>query len=579
MASTTRKSAKRSLEKSVPSLVATRRKHPRCLRREAIFCVGQHVKVLRTHLEGDIRPPVYYHAIVRTVVSRRVGLSSVKSVPFRYDVSTPYFDQQTATSSAPLLQLRYRETSVPEHRLFKLDEVVPSNAVEVPFTGLAVALPLPIVSIKKNCAYLVKQENDRSFIRTGTVPCPEHAHYDGKEKFRLDLRTELSQCLKADIAQCEQDTAEDGALAAESSSSPNYSETARRLTLVEGLPDTFMLDFTKAEFFLSTLREATLLERDVVAIIKDGVTSARDPERDYAKTPARVSMSYCSEMHDIGTVQTNVRHWTDGEKECLTSTNVETTLGFKYTYSPIHESHAVSRCMPWRVRICLEELTRILRSNGMLHHDVNACQLLTYDVRRGVSIGFHHDGSPSSSQAENSQLLGTSVLSISLGAPMDLVFAIQHKESINGMDEVVSLRMSHGMVLSMGPITDIMYKHSARPCADDDGRDHKGIRHVFVCRALTIVKRFYGAGCGHPDFPFQLIPTQQDQERLAERIRERLSQHRYPVQLEYPGRRYKGYVTGVLDNGKLEVWVPEDNSCVEVGSARIKFLKNRFPGF
>ena len=55
-----------------------------------------------------------------------------------------------------------------------------------------------------------------------------------------------------------------------------------------------------------------------------------------------------------------------------------------------------------------------------------------------------------------------------------------------------------------GAVHDIMYKHSARPC---DGQDHKGIRHVLVCRALTIVKRFYSAGYGHPDFPFQLVPT------------------------------------------------------------------------
>jgi len=271
---------------------------------------------------------------------------------------------------------------------------------------------------------------------------------------------------------------------------------------------------------------------------------------------------------------------TDGEKESSSCSGVETTRGFKYTYAPMHENHAVSRCMPWRIRICLEELTALLRKHDILHHDINACQLLTYDVGRGVSIGYHHDGSPSSSQAENSQLLGTFVLSITLGAPMDLVFAIEHKGNIVGMDEILSVRLSHGTVLSMGPITDIMYKHSARPCPSTNYDDHnKGMRHVFVCRALTIVKRFYGKGYGHPDFPFQLVPIKEDQERRASSIRSGLSQHPYPVRINYLGTDYTGFVTGRSIAGNLEVWVPQDNSCVEVqSSSHVEFLKRSYPG-
>ena len=361
---------------NVPPEADARQKRPRCPRK-AKFCVGQHVKVRRTHLQGDTRPPVYYHAVVRRA-SRRAGPS------FRYDVSTPYFNQE---GQAPRGQLRYREASVCEKYLFESTKVVPSDAIEVPSVCPAPASPQPAVLIKKNYGYIAKQENDRSFIRTGTVPCPQHAHHDMQEKFRLDLQTELSQCFKADIIQCMQDLAGDdvSTTPAASVSSTITPASVRRLALVQGLPDTFVFDFSKAKKLLSTLRTATLLERDVVPIIKDGVTSVRDPEKDYAKTPVRVSMSHCPGMHDVGTVQTNVRHWTDGKKEALACTNVETTLGFKYTYSPLCEGHAVSRCMPWRIRICLEELTQNLRSNGVLHHDVNV--LSAVDVRfksRGV---------------------------------------------------------------------------------------------------------------------------------------------------------------------------------------------------
>jgi|TARA_B110000091_G_scaffold192500_1_gene216966 alkylated DNA repair dioxygenase AlkB len=314
------------------------------------------------------------------------------------------------------------------------------------------------------------------------------------------------------------------------------------------------------------------------------VTSVRNPDDDYAKTPMRVSMSCCPGSHEVGIVNNEYRYLIDGEKESSSSADVETTLGFKYTYSPLSESHVVSRCMPARIRICLEELTRLLRTHGVLHHDVNACQLLTYDVRNGVSIGFHHDGSPSSSQAENSQLLGTSVLSITLGSPMNLVFAIQHKDNINGMDEILSVLLSHGTVLSMGPITDIMYKHSARGLSSKSEHmkkdKHHGMRHVFVCRALTIVKRFYGQGWGHPNFPYQLVPTQAVQEHQAALIRDRLSKHRYPVRIKYLGGQYTGYAIGTTLEGYLEVWVPDDNSCVEVRSfTGVEFLKQKYPGF
>lgn len=79
---------------------------------------------------------------------------------------------------------------------------------------------------------------------------------------------------------------------------------------------------------------------------------------------------------------------------------------------------------------------------------------------------------------------------------MDLVFAIQHKEIINRMDEVVSLRMSHGVVLSMGPIT---RKQTTTTTKKGDHRD--GMRHMFVCRALTFVKRLVFSA-GTPTFLF-----------------------------------------------------------------------------
>ena len=572
-----------SINKRSSSAAATAPKRTRYRRRDPRFQVGEQVKVLRAHLEGDIRQPIVYQAIVQHV-SRRVDSLFSDSVPFRYDVSTASFEEQT-TTTATLGHLKYREPSVPEHFLFKLHESVPSgDVIEVPTRCPAPPQQQAVASIQQNDSYLRKQEADCSFVPTSTVPCTEHKHRSGQAKFRVTVRKELAQCLQDDVAQCRCNLAEeeDAPKSEKFEKSKNSSSsTTRHLTLVQGLPDTFILDFSKAKTFLSTLHKATLLDRDVVAVTKDGVTSVRDPKDDYAKTPVRVSMSCCSGTHEVGVVETDVRHLTDGEKESSSRSGVETTLGFKYTYAPLCENHVVSRCMPWRIRICLEELTALLRKHDILHHDVNACQLLTYDVRRGVSIGFHHDGSPSSSQAENSQLLGTSVLSITLGAPMDLVFAIEHKDRIDGMDEILSFRLSHGTVLSMGPITDVMFKHSARPCSPTNYDDHhKGMRHVFVCRALTIVKRFYGKGYGHPDFPFQLVPTKKDQEHRAAAIRSQLSRHPYQVSIDYLGGKYTGYVTGTSAVGNLEVWVPHDNSCVEVrSSSRVEFLNRRYPGF
>ena len=574
------------------------------------YSVGERVKVCRAHLEGDIRPSVYYPAVIRSI-SHRADSHFSDSIPYRYNVSTEYFNSTTNntnpnpnTNTCTLGYLQYRDPSVPEHLLLKSHEQVPAGSYELPLRCPPSLPPPQITSIKQNSCYLDRQDKDCSFVKTSTVPCPEQVSYENEKNnkdFRTIIRKELAECLQMDLATCRENMGKEDTSTKESSSSftsssststssassttttPNNFST-RQLTLVQGLPDTYILDFSKAELFLSTLREATHLDHDVVAVTKNGITSVRNPDEDFTNTPMRVSISCCSGTHEVGTVQSEFRHLTDGIKQSSSTVNVETTHGFKYTYSPLSESHVVSRCMSARIRICLEELTCLLRAHGVLHHDVNACQLLSYDVRKGVSIGFHHDGSPSCSQAENSQLLGTSVLSITLGLPMNLVFAIQHKTNINNMDEILSVLLSHGTVLSMGPITDMMYKHSARGLSSKSeimkNDTHNGMRHVFVCRALTILKRFYGKGYGHPDFPYQLVPTHAVVEHRASLIRDRLSKHQYPVRIYYNGGEYTGYCLGKTSEDYLEVWIPSDNSCVEVRSMTgVEFLKNRYPGF
>ena len=63
---------------------------------------------------------------------------------------------------------------------------------------------------------------------------------------------------------------------------------------------------------------------------------------------------------------------------------------------------------------------------------------------------------------------------------------------------------------------------------------------------------------------------------MTGRCRARLSEHPYPVRLDYLGKKYMGYATGTSERENLEVWVPEDNSCIEVlSSSHVEFLKKR----
>ena len=92
----------------------------------------------------------------------------------------------------------------------------------------------------------------------------------------------------------------------------------------------------------------------------------------------------------------------------------------------------------------------------------------------------------------------------------------------------------------MGPITDMMYKHSARGLSSKSeimkNDTHNGMRHVFVCRALTILKRFYGKGIDYRNI-------ERDLDELGLR---QIEQVEIILNLDKAGKNVKAEVSDLL---------------------------------
>jgi hypothetical protein len=223
-----------------------------------------------------------------------------------------------------------------------------------------------------------------------------------------------------------------------------------------------------------------------------------DPRSGFAKItdtkqPAPRRMMLCSEVHG--------RKWSNKFK-C----DLEEGYGYAYRFLP--EPWMGLRCL--RDYLHLPELVEEVWKSVWHHLDPvsqvcppNGINLLWYFGKfggTGARINPHQDnGLDIIDPSCNSQLLGSSVMTINLFDKQDFVFCAMESKK-NGIKELQTFRTEHGSVYILRADDDAKWKHMARfPRKKEEGSYRDSVRLAICCRWLGRRTTMYCDNCRRDD--------------------------------------------------------------------------------